>query len=390
MKKTGDLHLVKMINKTIVLDRIRQDSPVSRARIAKVTGLTKATVSSLVNEWIESNLVDEIGTGLSSGGRKPVMLHFNGKAGYAIGIDLGVNYILAVLSDLTGQIVYEFKQEHNNDSLENVINLLKSTIQLLINHPPHSAYGVVGIGIGVPGICDEIGNVLFAPNLGWNHVPLKSLIEQHFQIPVVIDNEANTGAVGENEYGAGQGAGSMVYLSLGIGIGAGLMIKNELYRGASGFSGEIGHVSIAFEGKPCLCGNIGCWELYASENAILENARTIMSDSTITLDKLTKKAKDGDLIAIQLFDRLGLHLGIGLVNLINSFNPNRIIIGGSLASAQELFHDSLLNAVQNRSTPYPRSNLEIIFTPLGMRSTVLGACSFAIRKFFSSNQVFIN
>ncbi|MGO4271470.1 MarR family transcriptional regulator [Paenibacillus sp. TAF58] len=129
MKQTGDLNLVKKINKSIVLHHIRTNSPISRARIAEITGLTKATVSSLVNELIESSVVEEIGVGESSGGRKPMMLLFNGTAGYAIGVDLGVNDILGVLTDLSGKIIREVRVQHDNASVEMVVQLLKTTIR---------------------------------------------------------------------------------------------------------------------------------------------------------------------------------------------------------------------------------------------------------------------
>jgi glucokinase-like ROK family protein len=386
MKQTGDLNLVKKINKSIVLHYIRNHSPISRARIAELTGLTKATVSSLVNELIESSLAHEIGTGQSSGGRKPMMLLFNGKGGYAVGIDLGVNYILAVLTDLNGAIVEEYKVQHDNSVLELAVSELKSCIRELIRRAPASAYGIIGIGIGIPGIRNEQGEVLFAPNLGWENVPLQQMMEDEFNIPVVIDNEANAGAVGEKEFGAGREATNLVYISVGIGIGAGIIIKGELYRGASGFSGEIGHMSIQYDGKKCRCGNAGCWEMYASENALYEAAKAAIPGK-MDMDTLLGLAEEGDAAVIGLFERLGHFLGIGVVNIINGFNPELIIIGGRLAEACQWLRPPMLHSMEGRSLPYPREQLQVEFSQLGSRSAVLGACSFAITKFFASTKV---
>ncbi|MEC0227090.1 ROK family transcriptional regulator [Paenibacillus alba] len=386
MKQTGDLNLVKKINKSIVLHHIRTDSPISRARIAEITGLTKATVSSLVNELMESSLVDEIGVGESSGGRKPMMLLFNGTAGYAIGVDLGVHDILAVLTDLTGKVVREKRVMHDNNSAEEVIEQLKTIIRELISSAPESVYGIIGIGIGVPGICDEDGNLLFAPNLGWENVSLQKQMEETFNIPVVIDNEANAGAVGEKQFGAGKDTANLVYISIGIGIGAGIIIKGELYRGATGFSGEIGHISIQHDGPKCRCGSLGCWELYASEHALLEQARREFGGA-VTLDMLLGRAEAGEAEAIALFERLGYYLGVGVVNIINGYNPEFIILGGRLAGAEKWLMKPLLQLLEKRSLSHLRKLPKVEFSQLSDRSTVLGAASFAVAKFFASTTV---
>ncbi|WP_337588918.1 ROK family transcriptional regulator [Gorillibacterium massiliense] len=351
MKQTGDLTLIKKINKSIVLEMIRRESPLSRARIAERTGLTKATVSSLVNELIESNLAHEIGMGQSRGGRKPMLLLFNGAAGYAVGVDLGVSYIHAALTDLNGQIIEEIRLQNDASSVETVFAELKDCIHSLIRKAPESPYGVIGIGVGIPGFSDEEGIVLFAPNLGWENVPLQKMLEDEFHIPVVIDNEANVGAVGEMRFGAGREAASLVYVSIGAGIGTGIIIKDELYRGISGFSGEIGHISIHHDGKPCRCGNSGCWELYASEKALLEEARAAYGNPRMKLSELLQFAKQSDPKALRLLEDLGRYIGVGIVNIINVFNPERIIIGGRLAEAADWLKPPLMEIVEKRSLP---------------------------------------
>jgi predicted NBD/HSP70 family sugar kinase len=381
MKQTGDLTLVKRMNKSIVLNHIRFDSPISRARIAELTGLTKATVSSLVAEWIESGLVREIGEGASSGGRKPVMLVFDATAGYVVGVDLGTDYVLAVLTDLNGNVVEESRSKHENESVDAVIGAVKAGIREVAGRVPDCRYGVVGIGIGIPGISDEEGNVLFAPNLGWENVPLQQRIAEEFGLPVVIENEANAGAVGEQRFGAAQDSSFLVYVSIGSGIGTGILIKGELFRGSTGFSGELGHVTIEHNGKPCRCGNAGCWELYASEKALVEDARNAIPG--VKVDALLQLAADGEPAAIEAFGRLGRYLGIGMVNIINGFNPESIVIGGRLATAEAWLKEPIREVIESRSLPYPRASLKVQFSSLGMRSTVLGVCSLAISRFFA-------
>ncbi|MDF2959075.1 MAG: family transcriptional regulator [Paenibacillus sp.] len=389
MKQTGDLNLVKKINKSIVLEHIKQHAPVSRAKIAELTGLTKATVSTLVNELIVSSMVYEIGTGASSGGRKPMMLLFNQAAGFAVGVDLGVGQISAVLTDLQGEIIEEYKAVHNNASVDSVINTLIACIREMIRRAPQSPYGIIGIGIGIPGISDDQGNVLFAPNLGWENVPLQQQVEQEFNIPVVIDNEANAGAVGEKQFGAGKTASHLIYVSISSGIGTGVIIKEELYRGVSGFSGEMGHLSIELNGKACPCGNVGCWELYASEQALVEEARKRLKEPSMDLESLARRAGEGEQGAIELFEQTGRYLGIGLVNVINCFNPELIIIGGSMVKAKDWLLPPILSVMEKRSLPFPRAQLSIEFSGLGGRSTLLGAASFAISGFFASTKVIV-
>lgn len=392
VKKTGDLNLVKKINKSIVLELLQKQSPISRASVAKLTGLTKATVSTLVAELMDEHLLFEIGTGESSGGRKPVMLVFRQDAGYAVGVDLGVNYIHAVLTDLKGDIIREHRiSTKGSPSADKTLSELKNCLRLLIEVAPPSPYGVVGIGIGVPGITNDKGTVLFAPNLGWRDVPLQQLLEEEFHVPVSIDNEANAGAVGEMEFGAGQDASNLIYISIGIGIGTGIILKNELYRGASGYSGEMGHISIQADGKPCRCGNLGCWELYASENALLEQAaELLLTEGMGDLEELVELAEQGDTRTIELFARTGHYLGVGITNIINIFNPELIIIGNRFAEADRWLGPAIRKVIHTRALPYHREKMSLTFAGLGKRSCVAGASSFAVSRFFAERKVSVD
>lgn len=379
-KPTGDLALIKKMNTSIVLEAIIKHAPLSRAQISELTGLNKATVSSLVQDLIDSNLVLENGPGESSGGRKPVMLLFNGTAGYAVGIDLGVNYIRGVLSDLEGNVISELQRSLKRHDPDFALEQLASCIQELMSKAPDSAYGVVGIGVGVPGIVDDHGSILFAPNLKWHQVKLQRLLEERFGLPVTIDNEANAGAQGEQKYGAGRGIRNQIYVSVGIGIGTGIILNKELYKGASGFSGELGHLSIEYNGKPCSCGNQGCWELYASENALLERAASLGFDS---LEDLLASAEDGNEQVRELISSIGDYLGAGIANIVNVFNPDVVIIGNRMSRAKTWLELSVQAAVDRRTLSYHRERLLILFAELQDQSAVRGAAYYAISKFFT-------
>lgn len=385
MKITGDQMLVKKINKSIVLDTIRRHAPLSRAKLSEVTGLNKATVSNLVADLISDELVQEIGPGESSGGRKPLMLLFRGTAGYAVGLELSVTRLKGVLTDLEGHIVAEYAIDLEQHDATSVFEQLKLAAGHLIKQAPPSPHGVIGIGIGVPGMVDEQGTVLFAPNLKWEMVPLRSMMEESFNLPVTIDNEANAGARGELNFGAGVGVRHLIYISAGIGIGSGIMVDGELYKGAWGYAGETGHMSIEAEGLPCSCGNRGCWELYASEKVYEHPDQQHLPAHTTK--ELIEHAQNGHQDVIALYNIIGRKLGVGITNIVNSFNPERIIIGGPLSEAKPWIGSALKQVVEERTLPYHRRSLQVEWAALGSRSTRIGAAYSAISQFLGNVRV---
>lgn len=385
---TGNQQLVKQINKTLVLETILHEAPISRADISQKVGLNKGTVSSLVNELLEDQLIYESGPGQSSGGRRPVILLFNDKAGFSIGIDLGVNYILGVLTDLRGNIIVEVNKKLTVRSYEVVIEILQSVISDLINAAPQSHYGIVGIGIGVPGLVNNDGEILVAPNLGWKNINLREEIENCFDIPVVIENEANAGAYGEKLYGAGKENDNILYISAGIGIGIGIILNGELFYGMNGFSGEAGHMIVQVNGKDCTCGSSGCWELYASEKALLEEARklklTDITEETLSIELLLELANSGNEDIINLFHSIGMYLGVGINNIINIFNPEQVIIGNRLAMAKDWLEKSIEKFIKNHTMKYHQKDLIISFSKHAYYSAAIGVSAQMIDQFLNN------
>lgn len=380
MPLTWNQQVVKKNNKSLVLNMVMEHDPISRADIAQITGLNKATVSSLINELLEEELVYESGAGESSGGRRPVILYFNKAAGFSIGIDIGVNYVLSVLTNLKGEIVIEKTEQIVDSAYSVVMEQVKKMIRSIMNEMPYSKYGIVGLAIGVPGIVDKEGNILRAPNLGWKNIHLKEEIEAEFNIPVCVENEANAGAYGEKQFGAGQNSENLLYVSAGIGIGVGIILDGELYKGESGFSGELGHMIININGKPCRCGSKGCWEVYASENALL----SMTNEDHATLESLIQLAEKNDQNTIKLFEELGQYLGYGINNIINSFNPGQVIIGNRLAKAQKWIEPAILNTVESSTLSYNQGDFELLFSKLSTHATALGVAAFAIENFIKN------
>lgn len=394
MKKTGDLLLMKKINQSIVLDLIRKKRPISRAAIAGQTGLTKATVSSQVQELIDAHLVEELGVGVSSGGRKPVMLTFNPRAGCAIGIELGVHTVLAVLTDLDGTVIERRAHQYSDTRVEAVIPMLIGCIQELIRIAPAAPYGIVGIGLGVPGIVRHDGTVLLAPNLGWTEVPLQGSLEKQLGIPITIDNEANVGAVGEKEYGAGQPYANQLYVSLGTGIGTGIILNHQLYRGSMGYSGEMGHTTIDVGGRKCSCGNSGCLETYASESALLRSAAA-MSDAwdpvgpPKDIEQFVNLLAEEHTSASKVLHEMGAYLAVGLANIIHTFNPELVVIGTRHEELQRRLEPIIREEFKRRLLAYHDDRLQLQFSALAADAAVLGAVTLAISRFFSDFTVTI-
>nr|WP_090892362.1 ROK family transcriptional regulator [Evansella caseinilytica] len=382
MSITGDQTYIKQMNKNLVLHSIRREAPLSRAQVSLSTGLNKGTVSSLVAELIDENLVYEIGPGKSSGGRRPVMLMFQNKAGASIGIDIGVNYISGVLTDLNGNVLEKKETALQNTNYRLVFAEIVKITEDLIAVAPATPYGVVGIGVGVPGIVDDHGNILLAPNLDWQDVRLKEEMEDYFQLPVTVENEANAGAYGEMTFGQGKDSDTMLFFSVGIGIGSGIIVDKSIFRGTKGFAGEVGHMSVEMNGAKCSCGNRGCWELYASEKAIENEAKNFYNEE-LRLEDLLKKADEKEAGAIRIFHGVGENLGIGIANMINVYNPDLVVIGNRIAKSKLWIENPLKRAVETRALPFHQQNVKIAFSEMNSDGIALGAAYLMVETFLA-------
>ncbi|MFG6119326.1 ROK family transcriptional regulator [Thalassobacillus sp. B23F22_16] len=383
-EQTWNQYTIKNQNKLLVLNTILKHKCLSRADIAAKTGLNKGTVSSQVSELLHEELIYEQGPGESSGGRRPVMLLFNQTAGYSIGIDIGVNYILGVLTDLEGNVHLEKSISLQHLNYEYVMDHLYGVIDELISNTPESRYHITGIGIGVPGTVSKTGKILLAPNLKWKNVAIREQLEERYQCPILIENEANTGAYGELKFGYGRSHEDVIYVSVGMGIGIGMILNGKLYKGMNGFAGEMGHMTIRYDGPVCNCGNRGCWELFASEQ-FLEREMCDAGLSGGNLEDALDAASRNDAASIQMFHILGEYLGTGLVNIINTFNPNQVVIGNRITLAKKWIEQPLLQKVKSNTLWFQQEDLKINFSDLKFHSTALGASAFAYEKFLKAN-----
>ncbi|MBU9712838.1 ROK family transcriptional regulator [Evansella tamaricis] len=394
----GSFKLMKSLNRTLVLNSIRINGAIPRSEIAKETKLTAATVTNIVNELISEELVLETKPGISSGGRKPILLTINSKSRYVFGIDVGVNKIRFAIADLEAKIVVKetekiFHPLNNEDFLE----LLTSKLQIMFKNFGEKKSKIVGIGIAMHGIVDNKNGVaLLAPTLKLKNIPIKTVLEKEFGIPVRIENDAKTLALGEEWYGHGQSVKDLVCLNIGEGIGAGIILNHKLFHGNDNSAGEIGHTIIDINGPKCSCGNYGCFQSLASGHALKESALREISLGRTTLlrekchDKLEnidglliyQCALKGDSLSVELLQKTGRYIGIGIVNIIHFLNPPLIIIGGGVSRAKEFILPSIYEVIDAKSiTP---NNTQVVVSKLGEDGSLIGAFTLVLSELFNS------
>jgi predicted NBD/HSP70 family sugar kinase len=385
---TADHAFVRKHNQQILLQEIIKRSPISRAELSELTHLNKATVSSQIASLIEGRLVDEIGQGQanSTGGRRPVMLAFNRAAGCAVGVDMGVNYIRTVLTDLNGQIIFEQMISLKDPSFAAACPQLIDQLHELIRHAPQTPYGIIGIGIGIHGFVDHEQKIIFTPNSKWDHVDLKHCLQNEFDCPILLTNEANAGAYGEQLFGTLQGCRNGVFVSSGIGLGVGLILDGKLFSGSAGLAGELGHMTIDLHGEKCHCGNSGCWELYTSENTFLHHLSELKKRPVSNIEEALELIHRGDADALNVLERMGYYLGLGVNNIINIFDPELVTLKGDLVSSSPLVLETVKRTVAARAFKHVTQHCRIVISALGKDATAVGGASFAIQEFLTHRE----
>lgn len=372
---TADQQLVKKMNKTVLLNEIIRSYPISRAKLSEVTGLNKSTVSAQVGVLLNEELIFEIGQGDSSGGRRPVMLVFNQQAGFTIGVDLGVKAINAVLTDLKGNVVESLTTEWAEADQE-AEPKVRAAIDALLGKMPSSPYGLIGIGVSVPGLINREQQVIFVPNLRPDVTSLKQDLENRYDVPVNLENEANAGAYGERRFGAGKDHEEMVFVSLGTGVGTGIILHGELYRGEDGFAGEFGHMSIEYNGPKCTCGNRGCWELYASEKVLWDKYLP-----GHTVETLQRSLQANEASVLNELQKWCFYVGVGLNTVLNVYNPKVIIIQSRVIESHPMVLNMIRTAISSRVYAQADHSFELIPSKLSDHASAIGMASLAIEQF---------
>ena len=333
-----DKYAIREMNEKLVLKTIIQEESISRADIAKLLNLNKTSVSSIVGDLLTRDLIIELGAGESSGGRKPTILTFNKKAGFSLSFDVGPNNITSILTHLNGEFVADKYTNINDFSAKNILDTLKADIKAYLNKLEPSTYGVVGICIGIHGIVNA-NQVIFSPFYSFDHIDLKTELELIFKIPVLLENEANLAALGEQKHTTP--TSNLVSISVKHGVGAGTILNGTLYTGTDGHSGEIGHLITVIDGHQCPCGNRGCLELYASEYHLLQKYKQSLNLKSVGFTKFKKDYLANNPEAKRLMSQFIQYMTIAVNNLITTFNPEVIIINSRFTNQIEGIVDQI-------------------------------------------------
>jgi len=392
--RRGTFEWMKSVNRSIILNKIRTDSPISRAQIAKETKLTPPTVSSNVKALIEQGLVIESELGESQGGRKPTMLLINNEAFYVIGVDVGPREIDYVVANLAGTIVSRTERKLTTPITNTeFLVILKEGINALITDTTIELEKVIGIGVAMHGVVEvETGTSLFAPNLGLTNIPIQEELEKEFELEVKVENDARAMALGESWFGNHGDLDSMLVVNLGRGVGAGLVINGRLYHGAQNIAGEIGHMTIDINGAICECGNRGCLQTFATGPAITKQARKVIKEqpikgieaSSITGEKVYEMALAGNQEFVKILENTGGILGIGLTNLIHIINPNKIVLGGGVTKSGKYILPAVQTAIEQRALTPKSKMTEVTLSELGDDATIIGAIALLLEDLFES------
>lgn len=391
---TADQALVRRLNMSTVLDYVRFHAPLSRAELAAHIGLTRSTVSSIIDELISQGYVHETNRQDPKIGRPGTDLQLNPDGGFAVGVELGVGYVKVVVTNFTADILWR-RTEQLDPSIPQVVMLecAENLIEAALAFGTQSGLRALGIGVGIPGLVDtRQGKLIFAPNLKWVDMPIRLIWSTRFGLPVFVENDANCATLSEYFYGAAHNVQDFIYLWTGIGMGGGIVIGGRLFRGINGFAGEIGHTALFENGDLCGCGRHGCWEAYVNEAAVIRRAQAKLNDypdsilpvlaqnnpEQINFAMIVEAARQDDALAIQVLGEIGHLLGVGTANLVNIFNPELVILGGSFTPAGKWITPVIARVVQETVLPPLRSSIRVQTSTLEGDACVLGTVALVL------------
>jgi N-acetylglucosamine repressor len=375
MKKATRQH-TKQHNRNLVLRTIFAHDSVSRAEIARLTHLTRTTVSEIVSSLLEEGLVEEVGIGESIGGKSPILLSVAADSRYLIGLNLAQDKFIGAIVNLRGEIgeIVEAPVQDNNG--EKALDLVFQLIDQLLKK---RIQPIVGIGIGTPGLVNtREGVVLNAVNLDWRDLPLGQMLERKYKIPVSVLNDSQATAIGEFVYGSQHiGDENLIVINMKHGIGSGILINGRLFQGDGGGAGEIGHVVVQGNNELCRCGKRGCLETVSSARAVLGKLRF---DS---LDQAREAFDSGNTNAVQVVTDAAYHLGMILANLIGTLNIHKIVLTGDMTQFGPGWLNVVNDAMRNAVLAPMSENTQLELGALDYRACILGASAFQLLDDYS-------
>lgn len=392
---SGNAKLVRNINRAVILNLIREKQPISRIEIAKLSGLNKSTVSSIVAGLLAEALVYEEIAPNQNVGRNPIKLHLKLGTHWVGAINIDAPLTRLAIADLDGsvKVAVSFDQQSQNPE-----QFIRACVAKLFELRDQLQIGrLEGVGVSIAGIVDPVqAKVVFAPRLGWEDFEIGKLLAQlcsHEGI-VVIDNDARASALAELWYGNHDlKLSDFVFLAVGPGIGTGIVVNKELIHGSSYAAGEFGHMTLFEGGELCSCGNYGCWEAYASDRATVK--RYMMQkqlDSTappvMLQDIIDSAVQHHETLARDILRQTGHYLGMGIADIIKAVDPEAIIIGGRIIEAWDIVYPEIMQTLAMRAFFGKNRKIRILPTSLvEVRPRLLGAATLVVKEIFSDFKI---
>src|SRR6185369_13237221 len=378
------LNTIRDINRQIVLNYVREREPISRAEIARETDLQRSTISAIVEDLKTEGLVEEVGEGESTGGRRPTMLKLRAAGPIALGVSITPTCTTIATSDLAGRVIDQ------EEFLTDANTTLNQVIDVVQNFTERYKGSIEGVGVSLPGLVDpSTGTALYIPYFLWRDLPISEMISNAVGLPVVIDNDANAVALAELWFGRPEvlDARDFILVLVAEGVGTGIIFDGQVYRGQRGAAGEFGHMVIGRGAPvPCSCGSDDCWEAFSSERAAIARYLRLSGGATnseITFIEVVDRALGGEQSAITALVETARHLGVGISNLIIGFSPEAVVVGGEIARAWNLIENALTETIAN-SVRRGLQSARILPSTLGENPTLRGALSLVLASKFAA------
>ncbi len=374
-------HTIRDINRQIVLNYVREREPISRAAIARETALQRSTISEIVEGLTGEGLVEEIGEGKSTGGRRPTLLRLRTGGAIAIGVNITPTHTTIASSDLAGVVVQQ--QSFPTDPVPE--RTVKRAIEIIRKFSEQDS--IEGVGISIPGlVTPATGNVIFVPYFKWRDFPIGEMISQATGLPVTIDNDANAVALAELWFGRPEvrDARDFIFVLVADGVGTGIIFDGQVYRGVRGAAGEFGHMIVGSNAPVlCSCANDDCWEAFASERAATARyTKLTRGNSAPAFGTLIDRALAGEQHAKTALTETARYLGIGISNLVVGFSPEAVVVGGAITRAWSLIEKDLTEKIE-RSVRRGVPSARILRSTLNGDPTLMGALSLVLTSKFA-------
>ncbi|MET3545138.1 putative NBD/HSP70 family sugar kinase [Paenibacillus favisporus] len=369
-----DQDYIRRKNRSTVFELIRKHSPLSRAEIARLTGMSPTTVSRIVSELYQQDFMHEIEQTTTGVGRKAVMLHVNPGSVLSVGVEIDRSGIRIGIVDLDGKVVHSTQvMRDSRETPKATLERIASAIEELIQAEDIDRRKVVGIGVGLPGIVDYAGgSVVLSAQLGWKQTDIAGELRRLTGFEVAVDNELKVRALAEHQYGSARGSSRSVLIGFGSGVGSSLIIDGEIYRGETNSAGEIGHTVVDPGGLLCECGKVGCLQTYIAEASLVEQANKIKPIGT--LEELFQARKDGEYWAASIVDRAMTFVAVTVSNIACVYNPDTVILTGKLVESFPEVRDFISDKCMDQFVWEPlRGTFQIVYSSLESDGVVIGS-----------------